>query len=89
MRRSSRALVVAVLSVSAGVGACMNPELEARQWEEIQNVSSEVVGLRDYTGALEDMVDSLRRVIARQDTAIRLLVDFTGAHVPGFREGDR
>ena len=83
MHRSLRLIPVAVLLAMSG---CVSPEVEAKQWDEIQAVSQTVTDLRTYIGDLEQMVDSLRRLSAKQDTAIRLIVDFTGAIVPGYRQ---
>jgi hypothetical protein len=65
---------------------CINPEVEARQWDEIQNAVQTATDARTYVGDLEATVDSLRGVVAKQDSAIRILADFTGAIVPGYRQ---
>ena len=89
MPRAIRPLVTVVALVTAGVvGACTNPELETKQWIEIQALGASVTELKAYTSDLETLVDSLHRMVLRQDTALRLLVDFTGAQVPGYRPPD-
>jgi len=82
VRRSSPFPVIIVVAASV-LGACMNPEIQARQIEEIQIVAQEVAELRGYMSDVDVVLDSLRRVVARQDTAIRLLADFTGVPLPG------
>jgi hypothetical protein len=79
--RLSTLLLLALLPSS-----CTNAELEARQWDEIQQLQTTIVDLRAEAGDLVRLVDSLTRQAARQDTAIRLLADFTGAIVPGYRQ---
>ena len=89
MSRTIRPLVTIVALVAAGaVGACSNPELEAQQWDEIQNLSAGIAELKGYASDLEFRVDSLSKMVLRQDTALRLIVDFTGAQVPGYRPPD-
>lgn len=78
---------VVVLAIAAcAVAGCTNPEIEAQQWDEIQTVAQTVTEMRQYLSDLEGRVDSLRGVTAKQDTALRLIVDFTGANVPGYRQ---
>lgn len=73
------------VGIALAFSGCMNPELEARQWDEIQTLQTTVTELTTYTNDLNAALDSLRRVTAKQDTALRLLTDFTGAIVPGYR----
>jgi hypothetical protein len=81
-RISSVILAGGVLVAAAG---CQSPEVAAKQWEEIQTAEQSVADLRSYTAELESSIDSLRKVVARQDSALRIIVDFTGAQVPGYR----
>jgi hypothetical protein len=79
-------IITIVVLVSVGVvGACTNPEIENRQWNEIQTLSASITELKAYASDLESRVDSLHTIVLRQDTALRLIVDFTGAQVPGYR----
>ena len=84
MRRRLPAL--SFVAVVFALSGCMNTELEARQWDEIQQMQATLDEIRTYTGDLERLVDSLRTTALKQDTAIRLLADFTGAIVPGYRQ---
>ena len=86
MRLSIRACTLAIITAAGALGACISPEVEAKQWDEIQALSATVTDLRAYTGDLEGLVDSLHKIVLRQDTAIRILVDFTGAQVPSYRQ---
>jgi hypothetical protein len=78
--------LIAFLAVVLALSGCMNTELETRQWDEIQQMQTALDEIRTYTGDLERLVDSLRKMTLKQDTAIRLLADFTGAIVPGYRQ---
>ena len=83
MRRNSRSLwPVAVLLAMSG---CLNPALETKQWDEIQATEQTMLELRGYVQDLETLVDSLRNVDMKQDSALRTLVDFTGAQVPAYK----
>jgi len=63
----------------------MNPALETKQWDEIQATTQTMQELRTYVQDLETLVDSLRNVDMKQDSALRTLVDFTGAQVPAYK----
>ncbi|HKS07882.1 MAG TPA: hypothetical protein VJR92_16380 [Gemmatimonadaceae bacterium] len=84
MRR--RLPLISFLAVVFTLSGCMNTELETRQWDEIQQLQAAMDEMRTYTGDLERLVDSLKKTAFKQDTAIRLLADFTGAIVPGYRQ---
>jgi hypothetical protein len=86
VRSRIRAFALLTAVAAAGiVGACANPEIEAKQWDEIQILSQTVSELRTYANDLELMIDSINKIMLRQDTALRLIVDFTGAQVPAYK----
>jgi hypothetical protein len=78
---------VPILAVAAAAvaGSCSSPETELKQWDEIRALEASLNELRGYTSDLETLVDSLNRIMLRQDTALRIIVDFTGAQVPAYR----
>ena len=80
-------LILPIVAVAAAgvAGACTNPEVEAKQWDEIQAIAATVQELKTYANDLELIIDSLNKIVLRQDTALRLIVDFTGAQVPGYK----
>jgi hypothetical protein len=65
----------------------MNPEVETKQWDQIQTVEQNLNDLRSNIAELSSTVDSLTHIVARQDSALRVIVDFTGAYVPAYRSG--
>jgi len=67
------------------MSGCLNPALETKQWDEIQATEQTMLELRGYVQDLETLVDSLRNVDMKQDSALRTLVDFTGAQVPAYK----
>ena len=85
-RRHSSILAIAGVAGAAIAGACAAPGVDLQQWDEIQALQASVSELKSYTNELETMIDSLNRVMLRQDTALRLIVDFTGATVPAYKE---
>ena len=87
MRVVTRSFMPIMAVAASGLaGGCMNPEVEAKQWDEIQAVAATVTELKTYNSDLETLVDSLHRVVAKQDSAIRVLIEFTGAQVPAYRQ---
>src|SRR4029079_18462282 len=85
VRIVSSILTLAGLAGAAVLGSCARPQTELKQWDEIQAVTASVNELKAYTSDLESLVDSLQKVVARQDSALRIIVDFTGAQVPAYR----
>jgi len=81
----SRRAPLGVIAAAAVLGSCASPQTELKQWDEIQAVSATVNELKAYTSDLESLVDSLQKIVARQDTALRIIVDFTGAQVPAYK----
>lgn len=77
------------LVLALAFGGCASTQVELKQWDELQNVQQSVTELRGYTSELESTVDSLTKIVARQDSALRVLVDFTGAQIPAYRPGYR
>jgi hypothetical protein len=80
---SSRVARVAVLVGLALVGtSCTNPEREAQLLSEISAMGDALNDTRSYVADLESRVDSLVRVLSRQDTALVRLSEFTGVQIP-------
>lgn len=64
-----------MLAVVAGCGV-LGPQNDVALGQAVLEMGEVVNELRNQTGALQDQVDSLRRVVARQDSTLRRL---TGA----------
>lgn len=84
-RRLSTIVALIVVTGAAVAGGCTNQQVDLQQWDEIQALQASVSELRSYANELETLIDSLNKVMLRQDTALRLIVDFTGAQVPAYR----
>jgi len=72
-RASAAALLLAATS-------CANPKAQAAIVQELNDAASEISAVRGDVGQLQNDVDSLRQVVAKQDTIISRLVEVT--HVP-------
>lgn len=73
--RILRALVVAAL---AGVGCYQDPKAQLDAMEETLALQSTLEDLGNRTTELQFAVDSLRGVVARQDTTLRALATLAG-----------
>jgi hypothetical protein len=74
----------AIAFVLAGsVNACVNPEQEAAQVEEIIALGNAMNNLQGYITELETRIDSLVAASASQDTAIARTAAFVGLVLPG------
>jgi septal ring factor EnvC (AmiA/AmiB activator) len=72
-RASAAALLLAATS-------CANPRAEAAIIQELNDAASEISAVKGDVAQLQSDVDSLRQVVAKQDTVISRLVEVT--HVP-------
>jgi peptidoglycan hydrolase CwlO-like protein len=70
--RLTRLLVVS--SVIFIVSACGNPRAEANVAQALNDAANEIGGLKNDVAQLQTDVDSLRQVVARQDSAITKIV---------------
>lgn len=80
-RRAVRArqLLQLLLVCSASTGACIgNPTTDAATSEAIHEIVNELGMLRDDNAVLQSQVDSLRGVVARQDSLLRQVANLSG-----------
>ncbi len=73
-----------ILLVAGAVvlGACTNPMREAQLIAEITAMGDAVNDAKSYLYELEMRIDSLKTIIARHDTAVVRLAEFTGVQIP-------
>ena len=87
MRRAR--LLVRCLTLSLGataVAACSIPsrsDLEVMQ--SVNDLGEAVNAIRQDYGVIADQVDSLRSIVAKQDTILRQLANLAGVAVPSTR----
>ena len=60
--------------------SCVNPRSQAALIQELNDAASEISAVKGDIAQLQSDVDSLRQVVAKQDTVISRLVEVT--HVP-------
>jgi septal ring factor EnvC (AmiA/AmiB activator) len=72
-----RACAAALLLAAA---SCENPRTQAVIVQELNDAASEISAVKGDVAQLQNDVDSLRQVVAKQDTVISRLVEVT--HVP-------
>jgi hypothetical protein len=72
-----------VLGLVPALNSCVNPAHETAQVEEIIALGQGINNLQFYINDLEERIDSLVGAIARQDTAISRVAEFTGLVLPG------
>ena len=75
--RSARLLLVA-LACAAGAGCYQDPEEAIAQQQALTDLGDALNPLALQTAELTAQVDSLSRVIAKQDTAIYRMANVTG-----------
>lgn len=78
-RNSRRILLVAVLVAVAG---CRSPMADANMVEQMRQLGDELSGARQDAAAMHDQLDSLRTVVAKQDTLLRVLAGMANVPVP-------
>ena len=71
-------LPLALLSVMS----CRNPAADATLAEQMRLVGDELNAARQESAAMHDQLDSLRMVVARQDTLLRQLAGMANVPVP-------
>jgi hypothetical protein len=71
------ALAVVVLLVS-----CRNPQADAKLAEQMREMGDELNASRQETAVMHEQIDSLRTIVARQDTLLRQLGGMAGVPVP-------
>ena len=71
------AFAAALLAVAT---SCANPKAQAAIAQELNDAANEISAVKGDVAQLQSDVDSLRQVVAKQDTVISRLVEVT--HVP-------
>jgi hypothetical protein len=77
MRRSLFPVVVAFAGLS-----CRDPRAEANIAQAMMDVGTSITQMQQDFGDLYNQVDSLRGVVARQDTIISRLANLAGLPLP-------
>jgi hypothetical protein len=71
-----------VLLAAALISSCRDPRAEANIAEAMMQVGTEISAMRQDYALLQSQVDSLRGVVARQDTLIARLATLANMPLP-------
>jgi hypothetical protein len=78
-RRRAARVVVGILVAAPTPAACLrDPAADAVAAQAITDMADELGALRQDNASLQGQVDSLRAVVARQDTVLRRLANMAG-----------
>ncbi len=71
-----------ILAVVATLSGCLrNPAADAAAAQALTDLADQLGAIRQENASLQDQVDSLRLVVARQDTVLRRLANMAGVDV--------
>jgi septal ring factor EnvC (AmiA/AmiB activator) len=68
------------LAVSLAASSCANPKSEAAMAQALSDAANEIGGLKNDVSDLQSQMDSLRTVLARQDTLLSRIAEVN--HIP-------
>jgi hypothetical protein len=72
--------LVFLSAIAAAAASCANPRTEANVAQALNDAANEIGGLKSDVSQLQSDLDSLRRVVAKQDTLLGRLAEIN--HVP-------
>jgi len=73
---------IALAGTLVFVAGCRNPQADALIAEQMREMGDELNNARQETAVMHEQIDSLRIVVARQDTLLRQLAGMAGVPVP-------
>jgi hypothetical protein len=76
--RPYRVLAAALCIVGALNGCLRSPAADAATAQVLTEIADQVGAMQQDNAALQNQVDSLRAVVARQDTVVRRLANLAG-----------
>jgi hypothetical protein len=76
---NARRVLGAALCVAAAVTGCLrNPSADAATAQALTEISDQLGAMQQDNAALQSQIDSLRAVVARQDTVLRRVANLAG-----------
>jgi hypothetical protein len=81
MRRSNSRFVLPLVALCIATG-CRSPMSDATMVEQLRQLADELNAGRQEAAQMHEQIDSLRTVIARQDTLLRTLAGMANVTVP-------
>ena len=79
---SLRPRTATLLVALALIAACRSPKADAAIAEQMQQMGDELNAVRQDNAMTVEQLDSLKLVVARQDTLLRLLAGMANVPVP-------
>lgn len=79
---SSRLRRSAIAGALLIVTGCRNPQADAHVAEQLRQLGDEFNGARQEAAVMLEQIDSLRFIVAKQDTLLRQLAGMAGVPVP-------
>jgi peptidoglycan hydrolase CwlO-like protein len=76
--RRRRVLTAALCILTALTGCLRNPVADAATAQALTQIADQVGAMQQDNAELQNQVDSLRTVVARQDTVVRRLANLAG-----------
>jgi outer membrane murein-binding lipoprotein Lpp len=73
-------LPVVALAASLLLAGCVNPRAEANVAQALNDAANEIAGVKNDLAAMQTQLDSLRGIVAKQDTVIGRLAEVN--HIP-------
>ena len=73
-------LPILALACLAALSGCVNPRAEANVAQALNDAANEIAGLKNDLAVLQTQLDSLREMVAKQDTVIGRLAEVN--HIP-------
>ncbi|MFN2566494.1 MAG: hypothetical protein ABR499_15970 [Gemmatimonadaceae bacterium] len=80
--RARLPLAAAMLGAAALTGCLRNPSADATTAQAITEIADQLGAMQQDNAAMQDQIDSLRVVVARQDTVVRRLANMAGVPLP-------
>jgi hypothetical protein len=77
-RRATHVVAAATLLATALAGCLRNPAADANAAQAIAEIADQLGAMQQDNAAMQDQIDSLRTVVARQDTVVRRLANMAG-----------
>ena len=78
----TRTLAAALALTLLSLGGCRDPRVDANIAEAMTQVGAQMTSFQQDVSLLQDQIDSLRQVVARQDTIISRLANVAGVQLP-------
>lgn len=80
-RRGTLPALIAVAALAVGATSCSNPQTEAARVQQVLEIGDAVNAAKNEILEMRGTVDSLRIVVAKQDSTIARLANVTGVIV--------